>query len=239
MAYYLKFNGKSSEGLFKIKKSPTKILANKKIETYNIPTLDGSYYKDYGTYEAYDLEIHCIMVGNFNLEKIQEVKEMFMDYDGKLEFSDEEGVYYKARLNNIIPFEEISQISGEFLLNFVVQPKSYIITGEEEIQVSNGDIINNIGNIESDPLIKITGTGGDVTLRVVNNDVTQEMQFKNLDKAIIIDCNLENCYGTNKENYNNYLSIYSDFIKLGVGENTIFIEPSGITATIIPRWQRL
>lgn len=239
MNYFIKFNNKSSEGLFKIRKLPSRVFAMKKIESYNIPTLDGEFYKDYGTYEPFTLELECLMVGNFNINNIQKVKEMFIDPTGKLEFSDEEGVYYKARLNNIISFEEISLITGEFLLNFIVFPKAYIIEGQKEVVVSNNTILNNLGNTIAEPLIRIEGANGNVTIKVTNN-TEQIMNFIELGGNIInIDCNLENCYGNNKENYNNKLTLESDFIKLGTGENKINIEPTGLSIKIIPNWVRL
>lgn len=239
MAYYIKFNNKSSEGLFKIRKLPSRVFATKKIESYNIPTLDGDFYKDYGTYESFTLELECLMVGNFNINNIQKAKEMFLDPTGKLEFSDEEGVYYKARLNNIISFEEISLITGEFLLNFIVFPKAYIIEGQNEVVVSDNNILTNLGNTIAEPFIRIEG-GSDVTIKVTNNGTEQMMTFKDLGGNVInIDCNLENCYGDNKENYNNKLSLESDYIRLGLGENKINIEPAGLSIKIIPNWVRL
>lgn len=239
MNYFIKFNNISSEGLFKIRKLPSRVFATKKIESYNIPTLDGDYYKDYGTYEAFTLELECLMKGNFNINNIQKVKEMFLDPNGKLEFSDEEGVYYKARLNNIISFDEISLISGEFLLNFIVFPKAYIIEGQSEIVVSNNNILTNLGNTIAEPTIKLEGITNNITITVTNNNISQSMRFVGVDDTIIVDCSLENCYGLNNQNYNNKLSLDSDFIRLGTGENKIILEPTGATIKIIPNWVRL
>lgn len=240
MAYFIKFNEISSENLFKIRKAPTKVMANKKIELYSMNTIDGNVYKDYGTYEAYDLELECIMIGNYSIENIQKVKEMFIEREGKLEFSDEEGVYYKARLNNIIPFDEISLVSGEFPLSFSVFPKAYLIQGDTEIQVQNNDILTNLGNVESEPLIIVNGATGELKIKVVNGTLEQEMNFRELDgSSFTIDCYLEDCYGENKENFNKNMTLDSDFIKLYKGDNQIILEPSGANIKIKPRWVRL
>lgn len=240
MSYFIKFNGISSEGLFKIKKAPTRVMANKKIELYNINTMDGSIYKDYGTYEDYEIELECRMIGNFSIENIQKVKDMFMDHEGRLEFSDEEGIYYKARLNNIIPFDETSLVSGEFPLSFSVSPKAYLTEGETEIDVKNNDVVTNSSNISSEPIIKVSGVSGTLIIKIVSGTIEQEMIFKNLDSTdFIIDCYLEDCYNENKENYNKYMTLESDFIKLYKGENKFIIEPSNITLKVIPRWVRL
>lgn len=240
MAYFIKFNGVSSEGLFKIVKAPTRVMATKKIELFSLNTMDGNSYKDYGTYEAYELELECRMVGNFSVENIQKVKEMFLDYEGKLEFSDEAGIYYKARLNNIIPFDETSLVSGEFPLSFSVYPKAYIIEGEKEIVIKSNDIITNLGNQEAEPIIKVIGARDKFEIKIVNNEVEQNMYFRGLPgKEFTIDCNLEDCYSVDKENYNLYLNLDSDFVKLGKGENKIIFDPVGVTVKIIPNWVRL
>lgn len=245
MAYFIKFNGISSQNLFKIRKAPTRVMANKKIELFDINTMDGNIYKDYGTYEAFDLELECVMIGNFSIENIQKVKEMFMEREGKLEFSDEEGIYYKARLNNIIPFDETSLVSGEFPLSFSVFPKAYLTVGDEEVTVNNNDILTNLGNVESEPLIIVNGAVGNFKIKVVKEitaqeSIEQEINFQELTgESFIIDCHLEDCYSENKTNFNKYMTLNSDFIKLYKGDNKIMLEPTGMTVKIIPRWARL
>lgn len=49
--------------------------------------------------------------------------------------------------------------AGSFTLKFTCKPQRYLISGENEIEVNNGDVVNNPTLFDASPLLKIDGYG--------------------------------------------------------------------------------
>ncbi|WP_459480238.1 phage tail protein [Clostridium saccharoperbutylacetonicum] len=87
--------------------------------------------------------------------------------NGEVTFSNEEGFYYKARISNQIPLEQIIKNQMyNFLIQFRCQPFKYFISGRNKnIINSNGTILNNFGNHKALPIITIYGSGN-ITINI-------------------------------------------------------------------------
>ena len=228
------YNGVTSQelGIMVNKLSHHDILANERNEKGSFQRLNGSVYLKSNSFEAYTLDVECTLFNNFKVETISKIKSVFKNRDGELIISNKPGYILKVRLISTVNFEKLFFNTGTFLLTFEVYPFSYLQSGREWVTLSNGTLKNQ-GNCKCYPLFKITSSSA-CTLSVNG----QVMEFTGVNKQFIVDTELEDVYGTEGENLNNFMSIDSDFIGFEEGDN--IISSSGITKLeVLPRWCEL
>ena len=142
-----------------------------------------------------------------------------LDGDGKLVFSDYPNYYYEAKVINEIPLERLFKRYRRFLLVFDVQPFAKAVTlTTSQLNATGTFTINVSSYYDVNPKMTLNARGN-VSIGI-NNTV---MNFKDLDKNIIIDTELMNCTDANGNNMNNYM--VGDFPSLKAGNNTVTITP--------------
>lgn len=116
--------------------------------------------------------------------------------------------------------------SGSFDVRFICRPERWLVSGEEMLSISSGDVLQNPTGFPAKPLIRVVGTG---TITVGDYSVTVSANSNYTD----IDCELMDAYcGTSNRNGN---ITTSEFPVLESGENTITY--SGFSSVkITPRW---
>lgn len=114
-------------------------------------------------------------------------------------------------------------------LSFTVYPYKFIKSGLTAIAVKQGQKLTNLGKVESEPIITITGSG-DCTLSIGSS----ALSLKSVDGGIIIDTMNQTCTSLDHKR-TQFDKMYSDFPKLPKGDSTVGLT-SGFTATIVPRW---
>lgn len=72
---------------------------------------------------------------------------------------------YRATFLETFELDEVISQFGRVQLAFLFHPIKYLKDGQKEITVTNGQTIVNKGNVPSNPLIKLTGSG-DTTLTI-------------------------------------------------------------------------
>lgn len=72
---------------------------------------------------------------------------------------------YRATYLESFELDEIISQFGRVQLAFLFHPVKYLKSEQREITVSNGQTINNKGNVPANPLIKLTGSG-DTTITI-------------------------------------------------------------------------
>ena len=119
---------------------------------------------------------------------------------------------------------------GETTLTFTCRPERFYKSGEEAIEVTNGDTLTNITRFASKPLIHIEAAG---TVDVTINGVTITATVTDY---INIDCERMNAYRLEAENMND--KITGAFPVIVPGTNAVGIAVTGtLTAvTITPRY---
>lgn len=228
------YNGVTSEelGIMVNKLSHNDILAEERVEKGSFQRLNGYVYSKLHSFESYTLDIECTLFQNFTAETILKIKTIFKDRDGELIISNKPNNILKTRLISTINFENVSSTIGGFLLSFEVYPFSFLKSGREWISILDGNL-NNQGNYKCYPLFKVTGSS--TCSITVNGEV---MKFTGVNKQFIVDTELEDVYGIDGENLNNFMTIDSDFIGFEEGDN--LISSSGINKLeILPRWCEL
>lgn len=213
--------------------TPDDVLAEKRIDKLTFSRIDGTVYVDNEVHEVYSLDIECTITEAFTYEKIKEIKKILKQRNFEIVLSKKPGIILKGKLLSKVDFTKIVLKEGTFLLSFEVQPFGELIKGMEWATVTSGQKVVNLGNYESKPLIKVTGSG---TININYN--YKNMKFINVNKTFIIDTELEDVYGEDGENLNRFMDINSDFQAFPEGEFTITYTGAS-KVEIMPRWREL
>lgn len=215
------FNNVSSDDLgLIIKEMPPIVRAAKNIESIEVNGRNGSLHIDNGTYKSTNITISCIVK---DLTKIDNIKNILQG-TGNLQLSTVRGRTFKATIMNQIDFTKYLRTLREFPLQLELEPFSY--SEEKNISFTTDSNFNISGNVETYPIINITGTGT-ITLNNISIEV--------LSSEIIIDCEFMEC---TKNNLNmNSLVVLDEFPKLVPGNNTLSIG-TGISMVVISYKER-
>lgn len=150
-----------------------------------------------------------------------------------LVFSDNTDYIYKVLIYEQYDIQKTLLQYSRSIINLRLKPYKFFKSGLQEIQLTNGQTINNIGSRPSRPLIKLIGSG-DMSLTI--GDETINLQA--VDSGIIIDVLVDiavNINGITPEWDKVYMY---PFPKIPVGESTIsWIGAESVT--LIPRWEAL
>lgn len=187
-----------------------------RVEEITIDGKDGSQYKELG-YSSYEKTIEIVKLKEIDIEEIKS----WLDGEGRLILSNERDKYYNAKIIEDIDYSRFKLFNKD-KITFSIQPfkyslidtkKTYNIDEEQQI------IIRNNGNVNSKPLITITGTG------IINLSLNGEQLFiidMSSEQEITIDLEDMNAYNNTTKILKNRLIIgnYDNF-QLKSGKNII------------------
>lgn len=201
-------------------------LSTEKLEEKEVEGGDGTLTYRYG-YTSDEKEVEADYIGNNPIRVAN-----WLQGNGKVIFGNLQDRYYKARINNIIPLQEVIK-NGlyNFAIKFKCQPFGYLLEGEYPIDITkSGTVLCNVkATYKSLPIITAYGTGeGVLTINSIN------YTFKNINGSISLDSEIQEVLNNQGEYFE------SDYFpELKVGENTISFS-GGITKVVItPRWRCL
>lgn len=152
---------------------------------------------------------------------------------GTVTFADRPGGFYYARIVNQIAFERILRGNSHrsFAVNFRCQPFWYEKNVQPTTLTQSTGILNNPGNVPSEPVIAVHGSG-EITLMVGLTIV----ELEGVSGSITLDTPLMEAYsGTSSRNSN----MSGDFPLLMPGMNAISWTGSVTKVVIQPNWRYL
>lgn len=153
---------------------------------------------------------------------------------GTVTFANRQGGHYNARVANQIAFEKILRGNPHrsFAVNFRCSPPFWYADDAEDITLTTSTTtVNNPGNVYSEPLIKVYGSG-DITLMIGQ----QLVELSSVNNYLFLDCALKECYrGSALRNE----KMTGDFPVLVPGDNAISWTGSVTRIVIEPRWRYL
>lgn len=200
-----------------------------RVEETVVKGVDGSFIEELG-YESYDKIVKIGLTTNYNINSI-------IDYftgEGKLILDNENDKYYNAKIIESIDYNRLLRFKTADI-KFRVQPfkysntetdKIFNITDETSIEIQNS------GNYESKPIIKITGSG---TIEFKQNGITLfTYGFPENDTFVVLDCNMQDAYVNNDLKNRN---MNGSFPILNPGKNT-FSWTGNITKIEISNYSR-
>ena len=229
-----KFNGKDSFKDFGLVIDGTVVRpsTNANYNTENILGRKGTlntfqYWND----NQIDIKLGYIKDSNITVDKSNILNWLNSKGDMRLYISDDRSLFYQVNKVSVSGFDgnNIKSFSVSFSLN----PFTFLDEGKDIIEIKNPTTIcNTRANVESEPYIKIYGSG-DITVKINSFDLI----LKNVSDFIEVDSMIKNCYKTvnnKKVNCNNLM--YSDFPIIELGENNISYTGNVQKIELIPRW---
>lgn len=230
------FNNYNSRDLGLVVKHRSNIpIAEKDMRLVYVPNRNGSLTEDLGTYRDIEISISFGFKAkdrdNFGY-KCRVIRNWLLTIeDNKLSFSDDE-MFYKVKT---IVFDKGGierglRTIGRFTVTFICDPFSYLQDELITITKDNSTIYNE-GTYESQPYLKIFGTGY-VTLNI-NDEV---IKLENIIDYIELDSEIMECY---KEHQNCNNKMTGEFSTLQIGENKISWTGNVSKIEITPRWRYL
>lgn len=133
-----------------------------------------------------------------------------------LELSWDDGYVYQATVINTISIVEVLKQLGKLQVVFLVHPIKYF-KDNSETTITSGSTILNRGNVQAQPLIKLTGSG-DTTITINGRRTVLE----DVQGSIILDMKKRMVYSGNLSAWEKVVREENAvFPHLDVGENTI------------------
>lgn len=233
MNNWFKWNGVSclQYGIYVNELPPPTIPAERMTHT-NVPGKAGSLTTLEGDYVYDDVVLSCTcMIADPS--KIPAIAG-WLRGSGTVTFADRDGGFYYASIANHIPFDKILRGNPHkmFTINFRCKPFWYMSEPEPIIlltELESTTTLDNPGNVPSEPVITVTGTG-EITL-MVNGTI---IELSEMDGSITIDSQLQEAYnGTTSLNSR----MSGDFPVLLPGQNAISWSGDVSAITIEPNWR--
>lgn len=237
---YIKYNDISSKDLgLRLIDDIEFTSPNQDVEFVEISGVDGAKIKDNKRLSLVDRSFPFVLYSDGNRDinyHINKLNTWLLSTNGAwkdFELSWDSSYLYKAIFYESFSLSGTLKQKKKCILNFKIHPVKYLKVGQEKINVSQGQVLNNPENRVSKPLIKLIGTG-DVDLSIN----TKIFRLKKVQGHIVLDCESQSAYyGDNEPQYNKVFSY--PFPKLESGNNTIRWNNSSFRVEIIPRWEAI
>ena len=180
------------------------------VEFVTVPGRNGAIPIDKGSYDNITIEYPAFTFALTQAEfrkKLTDFKNAIMSQIGYQRLVD---TYHPDEYRMAIYCEglEVDPIyysrAGSFTLKFTCKPQRYLTSGENEIEVNNGDVVNNPTLFDASPLLKIDGYG-----TVAFNGYEIETQNRNVNTVTLWDNTAKSFDNTNQryENSKYYLDV--------------------------------
>lgn len=232
---YFAINGvKSVDAGIICKVLPPPTLAAPRITYQSIPGRDGSLTvlerdeEDGMVYDDVSVTAMCYMK---DLSRLNEASS-FLAGSGNIEFPNRPGGHYTGRITSQIPIEQIlrGRPQREFEVMFRLGPFWYK-DGVSNIAMTAAGTVVNPGNVHSEPVITVTGSGN-IVLHVHDYVV----YITGLSGSVTLDCALKLAYaGTTLKN--GIVRMERAWPRLRPGNNYITWSGSVTKVVIEPRWR--
>lgn len=218
------WNGKTAEQMgLKIISLPPIQGSIENIEEKEREGADGTLTYKYG-YTSDEKEVEADYRGNKPIEIVN-----WLQGCGEVTFGNLPDKYFKARINNIVPLDEVirNQLYN-FPIKFKCQPFKYLLSGKKAIPfTSSGATINNPGTYKSLPTIIVYGSGkGSLIINGVTYTIT------NIGGSMTINSEIQEVLNGKGD----YLE-GDEFIELPVGKSTVIFSGGITKVEIIPYWR--
>jgi len=196
-----------------------------------VPGRPGSLTTLEGT-DVYDdllLTVNCFIDSP---DRISEIS-AWLKGAGTVTFANRQGGFYYARVSNQIEFSKILRGNPHrsFSIIFRCKPFFYLTEVESINLLESSGIITNPGNVYSEPLVTVYGTG-EITL-MLGSII---LELAEIDGSITMDSELQEAYsGDTSLNH----CMAGEFLKLQPGHNAYSWSGDVTNITIEPRWRTL
>ena len=214
-----------------VTEQPPITIPSERVTFTNVPGKSGSLTTLEGEniYDDMILTATCVISDPSRIPEIAS----WLKGSGTVTFATRDGGFYYARIANQISFEKILRGNPHrsFSVNFRCKPFWYLMDAEPITLTVSGSYVTNPGNVASEPVITVTGTG-EITLMVGMTIV----ELSDVNGEITIDSVLQEAY-SGITSMNSCMS--GDFPTLPPGNSTISWTGNVTFLTVTPNWRYL
>ncbi|VGQ20837.1 distal tail protein Dit [Streptococcus pyogenes] len=229
---YIEFNGTKSDSLGLLLERERSIKStNNDVDLIEVAGRDGVLIKDNERLKAVEQDFPFSLVGDVtaNQQKISEWLHV-KGWHG-LVLSWDKDYIYRASVVNLFEIDEILKQFGRLKVNFLIHPIKYLKMGKQEVSLVKGGTLQNPGNVQAKPILKIKGTGSGVL--TINGF---ETGLENVQGELVIDMERHLVYKGALSAWDNIVRTEHHRMPLfDVGQNKISWT-GDFTITAIPNW---
>ena len=232
MRDYFEWNGLRSTAFgVHVTDQPGIIRAPERATFTNVPGRSGTLTTLEGAdvYDDFILPIDCTVR---DLSRLSEIA-TWLRGSGKLVTPEQPGGHYDARVVNQIEFAKVlrGRMNRTFTVTFRCHPFWYLSGVADIVLTESTSIITNPGNIASEPVITVTGSG-DITLMIGQTII----ELEEVTGSVTLDTPLMEAYnGTTPLNE----IMTGEFPQLSPGATPISWSGNVTKVTITPNWRSL
>ena len=199
--------------------------AAEQIERFEVPYRNGALTIRSDRYESYPREMRMVCTDKDAIGGINE----WLDGHGVLRTDLDRGGFFIADVVSGLEYENYLRDIDAFSVEFLIEPFFYLDSGEIMITSTAAFSLINPGNIYSQPLITVYGSG-DITLNINS----QFVQLTGVETSITMDSKLALCY---RDTLNMGAKMTGEYILMDTGTNNIEWTGSVTKIEITPRWR--
>ena len=199
--------------------------AAEQIERFEVPYRNGALTIRSDRYESYPREMRMVCTDKDAIGGINE----WLDGHGVLRTDLDKDGFFIADVVSGLEYENYLRDIDAFSAEFLIEPFFYLDSGEIMITSTAAFSLINPGNIYSQPLITVYGSG-DITLNINS----QFVQLTGVESSITMDSNLVSCY---RDTLNMGSKMTGEYILMDKGTNNIAWTGSVTKIEITPRWR--
>lgn len=229
---YIEFNGTKSNDLGLLLERERSIKStNNDVDLIEVAGRDGVLLKDNDRLKVIEQDFPFSLVGDVTVyeQKISEWLHVKGWHD--LVLSWDKDYIYRASVVNLFEIDEILKQFGRLKINFLIHPIKYLKTGKQSVSLVSGATLQNPGNVQAKPILKIKGTGNGV---LTINDF--ETGLENVQGELVIDMERHLVYKDVLSAWDNIVRTEHHRMPLfDVGQNKISWI-GDFTITAIPNW---
>ena len=199
--------------------------AEEQIEKIPVPYRNGYLTIRSDRYESYPREMRMVCTDKDAIGGINE----WLDGHGVLRTDLDKDGFFIADVVSGLEYENYLRDIDAFSVEFLIEPFFYLDSGEIMITSTTAFSLINPGNIYSQPLITVYGSG-DITLNINS----QFVQLTGVETSITMDSKLALCY---RDTLNMGAKMTGEYILMDTGTNNIEWTGSVTKIEITPRWR--
>ena len=217
----------------RVEKLPKIGSPKRRVTAITVPGRSGSLHIDEGVYDSYQQPYECYFHGKEPTAEVTHAIRKWLMSDGtprKLTDEYDPKHYHMATYTGPLDVANILNRYGRCTITFDVDPRAYLVSGNEPIRFTAPDRLHNLTGYPAQPLIRVEYSGegelhiGAYTVKLYDTAAGE----------LTIDCEAMDAY-RGDENMNRLISC-GEFPVLEAGSNAISWT-GGITAVeITPRW---
>ena len=199
--------------------------AAEQIEQFEVPYRNGALTIRSDRYDSYKRKMKMMCTDTDAIGDINE----WLDGHGILRTDLDNGGFFIADVISGLDNGKYLRDIDTFSVEFSVEPFFYLDSGEIMITSTAAFSLINPGNIYSQPLITVYGSG-DITLNINS----QFVQLTGVETSITMDSKLALCY---RDTLNMGAKMTGEYILMDTGTNNIEWTGSVTKIEITPRWR--